>query len=497
MEKVQYPEDYIGKKKVSDIDWRKYKDDEDDLDDPIDKPASKKLITALGVDPDELFSEEGVTEDASSVFDRFLMRRKKISLDEFKEEEHPRGQPKNKGQFAKKGSEVSGGEKTESKKEESSVITPLVKDAVNHLMPKVVNRKDAHEILMIYDKSGTPLSIEGGEGYVNIDDKDAEKIEYALHNHPSSASFSNVDVTSLIRWKNWKRSDVVAKDGTFYSLEKDQYWDSFKGNLDKAAKKINSYWFDTLHFTMTRFKKRIDEGENADLVWKEHTNLIMERIAERCHLKYTRILNAFDPKQYATTDSESEEEMPEKKKGMITIIDDRNIMHPPYDEEIDPSKIPTEEPTINLEEENNEEVFDSYLEKRKTKDTLETTSYQGLPIVIENPVGSIRKHQNGITKMFYPYGYIKKTVGRDGDEIDCFIGNDPYAANVFVIKIGIDDREDKVMLGFSNETQARDAFLAHYDDQKALGEITEMPIKLFREVLENKGKKGINLTKEK
>lgn len=385
--------------------------------------------------------------------------------------------------------------KEESPKEESSIITPLVKDAVNQIMPKVVNRKDAHEILMIYDKSGTPLSIEGGEGYVNIDDKDAEKIEYALHNHPSSASFSNVDVTSLIRWKNWKRSDVVAKDGTFYSLEKDEFWNSFKGNLTNAAKKINRLWFDTLHFTMLSFKSRIDKGENADAVWKEHTNLIMERVAAQCHLKYTRILNAFDPKQFATTtDSEGEEEMPEKKKGMTTIIDDRNIMHPPYDEDFDPSQVPIEEPSINLEEEDNNEVFDSYLKNRKTKDTLETTSYQGLPVVIENPVGSIRKHKNGITKMFYPYGYIKKTVGRDGDEIDCFIGNDPYAANVFVIKIGIDDREDKVMLGFSNEVQARDAFLAHYDDQKALGEITEMPIKLFREVLENKGKKGINLT---
>jgi predicted transcriptional regulator len=55
MEKAQYPEDYIGKKKVADIDWRKFKDSDDDLDDVDDKPASKEVIESLGVDPDELF----------------------------------------------------------------------------------------------------------------------------------------------------------------------------------------------------------------------------------------------------------------------------------------------------------------------------------------------------------------------------------------------------------------------------------------------------------
>jgi len=58
MEKAQYPEDYIGDKKVADIDWRKFKDSDDDLDDVVDKPASKELIAELGVNPDELFKED-------------------------------------------------------------------------------------------------------------------------------------------------------------------------------------------------------------------------------------------------------------------------------------------------------------------------------------------------------------------------------------------------------------------------------------------------------
>jgi predicted transcriptional regulator len=58
MEKVQYQEDYIGNKKVSDIDWRKYKTAEDDQDEDVDKPASKELVSMLGVDPDELFNDK-------------------------------------------------------------------------------------------------------------------------------------------------------------------------------------------------------------------------------------------------------------------------------------------------------------------------------------------------------------------------------------------------------------------------------------------------------
>jgi hypothetical protein len=141
---------------------------------------------------------------------------------------------------------------------------------------------------------------------------------------------------------------------------------------------------------------------------------------------------------------------------------------------------------VNPDELFNDEIEDAY--------DLELKNFQGLPIVIENPAGSIREYEHGSVKMFYPYGYIKSTLGRDGDEIDCFIGNDESAPNVYVIRIGIDDHEDKVMLGFNSEEQARDAFLAHYDDQKALGRIIEMPIDQFKEILEEKGKKGINLT---
>ena len=55
---MEMPEDYIGNKKVSDIDWRKYADKEDDMDDDSDSPASPELVDAIGFNPDEIDKEE-------------------------------------------------------------------------------------------------------------------------------------------------------------------------------------------------------------------------------------------------------------------------------------------------------------------------------------------------------------------------------------------------------------------------------------------------------
>ena len=115
-------------------------------------------------------------------------------------------------------------------------------------------------------------------------------------------------------------------------------------------------------------------------------------------------------------------------------------------------------------------------------------NFQGLSITIENPEGSVREWKSeegkGRTLMYYKYGYINGTVGVDGEEVDCFIGNDPYAPMVYVIRLGKDDREEKIMFGFTSQDAARDAFLAHYQSSDFLGTIIEMPMHLFKETLE-------------
>ena len=102
------------------------------------------------------------------------------------------------------------------------------------------------------------------------------------------------------------------------------------------------------------------------------------------------------------------------------------------------------------------------------------TEFQDLPVSIENRKGSIRrgKDKKGEwkTKMTAPYGYIRRTVGVDGDQLDCFVGKDKDSHFAYVIhikdpKTGKYD-EDKVFLGYKTFKEAMKVFKQNYDDWK-------------------------------
>lgn len=123
----------------------------------------------------------------------------------------------------------------------------------------------------------------------------------------------------------------------------------------------------------------------------------------------------------------------------------------------------------------------------------------GYDVTIEQPKGSIRrgKDKNGKaweSKMHYTYGYLRGTEGVDGDHIDVFLSDDPSTGNVFVVdqvdpETGAFD-EHKVMYGFDNEEEAREAYLSNYEKGwKGLGNITE--------VSKDEFKKWINSSKRK
>lgn len=115
--------------------------------------------------------------------------------------------------------------------------------------------------------------------------------------------------------------------------------------------------------------------------------------------------------------------------------------------------------------------------------------FQGIPIAIENPVGSTRQWDDGeggtgYTVMKYAYGYVEKTVGTDQDEIDVFLGPDPRAKIAYVMhqqnpKTGLYD-EDKVMLGFSNQEMAEQAYRDSYDGSDLLLTCTPMEMEHFK-----------------
>jgi hypothetical protein len=128
-------------------------------------------------------------------------------------------------------------------------------------------------------------------------------------------------------------------------------------------------------------------------------------------------------------------------------------------------------------------------------------AYRGLRISIENPKGSTRSgtdpngHKWSIT-MKNDYGYIRGTLGvaPDKDHLDCYLGPDENAENVYIVhqrKAGNwkDWDEDKCLLAFPDKESAIAAYLKHYDDPRFLGPVTTMPFDEFKEkALNHKGK---------
>nr|WP_323907517.1 LPD38 domain-containing protein [Aeromonas caviae] len=115
---------------------------------------------------------------------------------------------------------------------------------------------------------------------------------------------------------------------------------------------------------------------------------------------------------------------------------------------------------------------------------------QGLDIALENPKGSTRSGIDPDGKewqstMAHDYGYIKRTLGADGDHVDVFIGDKPDSETVYVVdqvdpKTGKFD-EHKVMMGFADEQAAREGYLGNYEaGWKGLGAIKAMPVEDFK-----------------
>ena len=124
------------------------------------------------------------------------------------------------------------------------------------------------------------------------------------------------------------------------------------------------------------------------------------------------------------------------------------------------------------------------------------TTFQDLPISIENRKGSVRhwydpmKNEHGTTKMKYPYGYIRLTEGADGEHVDVYIGDDKTSRKVYIVrqqnpKTGAYD-EDKVMLGFNNPKEAKEAYLMHYNDPRFFGSMDTFDMDTFKDHIKRK-----------
>lgn len=136
-------------------------------------------------------------------------------------------------------------------------------------------------------------------------------------------------------------------------------------------------------------------------------------------------------------------------------------------------------------------AFDQFSVRKRIK-------WHGMDISIEHPRGSVRKgvDAGGMPwriKLTHDYGYLLKTRGVDGDHVDCFIGPDPLSEVVFVVhtRKAPDFKEydeDKCMLNFSSEADARAAFFANYSRPEHFGSMDVLPVGRFIDkVLSTKG----------
>jgi len=92
--------------------------------------------------------------------------------------------------------------------------------------------------------------------------------------------------------------------------------------------------------------------------------------------------------------------------------------------------------------------------------------------------------------MKYDYGFISSIEGEDGEGLDTYLGPNQEAEKVYVVHQNDPDTgeydEDKIMLGFDSEKQAKEAYLAHFDNPDFLGSITEKTFKEFENIVTSK-----------
>lgn len=121
--------------------------------------------------------------------------------------------------------------------------------------------------------------------------------------------------------------------------------------------------------------------------------------------------------------------------------------------------------------------------------------FQGLNITIENPKGSIR---SGIGEDGKPwssslgadYGYIKRTTGADGEQVDVYVGPNHTAPYVWLIdQAGStpgEFDEHKALLGFLSEALALAAYRTSFSDAKdRVGAVSQLTMAEFRDFLRN------------
>ncbi|MFI8608488.1 LPD38 domain-containing protein [Pseudomonas sp. NPDC077649] len=116
----------------------------------------------------------------------------------------------------------------------------------------------------------------------------------------------------------------------------------------------------------------------------------------------------------------------------------------------------------------------------------------GLDISIENPRGSVRRGRRPdgsewSHEMSDHYGYIRRTEGADGEQVDVYVGPQEDSQRVFIVdQVNQQDGnfdEHKVMLGYPDMEAAIAAYRSNFDAGWKVGPVTELSRDRFRDWL--------------
>lgn len=130
--------------------------------------------------------------------------------------------------------------------------------------------------------------------------------------------------------------------------------------------------------------------------------------------------------------------------------------------------------------------------------------YQGITIRVETAKGETR---TGVDPDGHPwsvrmpahYGEVPGTVGADGDPVDVFVGDDPFAPIVFVAQFRHAGTrrfdETKALLGFTRRADAERVLRAAYDRADLIQGITEWPIGAWAAALQRPDVSGGKMTR--
>ncbi len=116
--------------------------------------------------------------------------------------------------------------------------------------------------------------------------------------------------------------------------------------------------------------------------------------------------------------------------------------------------------------------------------------WNGLDITLQVPKGGTRTAKDGSWEkpnMPASYGYVKRSEGRDGEQVDIYFGDHPQSQRVWIVdQIDPETRrfdEHKILAGFMTPAAARQAYVAAFSDgsgDRRIGAFTQMSIPQLR-----------------